>query len=76
MAEVDHVTECFRMEKNEGQGICKVCGKESNKKANIQNHVEIYMRVSSKTTLSISTYHAKICYIFVNRIDMFRQMFL
>ena len=75
-AEIDHVTELFRMEKNEGQWTCKVCGIESNKKANIQNHVEIYMRVSSKTTLSISTYPAKICYVFVNSIDMFRQMFL
>ena len=78
-AEIDHVTELFRMEKNEGQWTCKVCGKESNKKANNQNHVKIYMIVSSKTTLSISTYPAKIakiCYVFVNRIVMFRQMFL
>ena len=44
-AEIDHVTELYRMEKNEGQSICKVCGKASNKKSNIQNHAEIYMRV-------------------------------
>ena len=31
-AEIDHVTELFRMEKNEGQWTCKVCGIESNKK--------------------------------------------
>ena len=42
--EID-VTELFRIEKNEGQWRCKVCGKASNKKANIQNHAEIYMRV-------------------------------
>ena len=36
VAEIDHVTELFRMEKNEGQWTCKVCGIESNKKANIQ----------------------------------------
>ena len=116
-AEIDHVTELYRMEKNEGQSICKVCGKASNKKSNIQNHAEIYMRVyymidvsaalhfkqdnifkdtyptvgfilhsfmdlllvSSKTTLSscfLITYPAKIFYVFVNRIVMFRQMFL
>ena len=99
------------MEKNEGQSKCKVCGKASNKKANIQNHAEIYMRVydmidvsaalhfqpdtyptvtfilhsfmdlllvSSKTTPSscfLITYPAKILYVFVNRIVMFRQMF-
>ena len=116
-AEIDHVTELFRMEKNEGQSICKVCGKVSNKKSNIQNHAEIYMRVydmidvsaalhfkqdnifkdtyptvrfilhsfmdlllvSSKTTLSscfLITYPAKIFYVFVNRIVMFKRMFL
>ena len=105
------------MEKNEWHWICKVFGKASIKKGNIQNHAEIYMRVydmidvssalhfqqdfffkdtypsvtfilhslmdlllvSSKTTLSscfLITYPAKIFYVFVNRIVMFRQMFL
>ena len=106
-----------RTEKNEGQWICKVCGKASNTKANLQNHAEIYMRVydiidvsaalhfqtdnifkdtyptitfilhslidlllvSIKTTLStcfLITYPAKIFYVFMNRLVMFRQMFL
>ena len=74
VAEIDHVTELFRMEKNEGQWTCKVCGKESYKRANNQNHVEIYMRVSSKTTLSISSYPAKIFYVFMNRLVMLRHI--
>ena len=41
-SEIDHVTELFIIEKNEGQWTCKFCGKASNKNANIQNHAEIY----------------------------------
>ena len=44
-AEIDHVTELFRMEKNKGQSTFKVGGKTSNKKDHIQNHAEKYMRV-------------------------------
>ena len=41
VAEIDHATELFRMEKNEGQWTCKVYGKASNKKANIHIFLNI-----------------------------------
>ena len=64
----------FRTENNEGQCTCKVCGKASNKKANIQNHAEIYMRVYDMIDVSAALHFHPFIHSWISCRCLVRQL--